>query len=170
MALFADSCLKLCRSIYGRVDLTPDARFHTPQQFGNLRKADGAYDHDIHIAITPSCVGSHRAVDKSQIDFSQRRCESFTEYLDEPNCLDQNLLKFREDRAPSISLVIDSISIFLPLEQSGFCKCAKIALDGRGAQVKVPRKLTEIPPFVGLKNRGGQYFLLSRREQRLKQR
>src|SRR5262245_4577104 len=166
VAFLSDSSLKLYRSVYRRVDLASDARFHIVQQPGDLREPDGADDHEIHIAIAASFVGGDRSINKCHFDFSQSGRESLSEDLHDPNCLNKYLLQFPEDRAPSICLVIDSISVFPPLKQSRFGKCGQVPLYRGRAQVKVPCKLTEIPPLIGLKNGGGQNSLFCRREQR----
>jgi len=82
--------------------------------------------------------------------------ENLVEHFNDTHRLDQDLFQFSEDGARSMCLVVDSISVLMPLKKSRLSERSEIALNVRWSNAQISSKFSEIPPLLGLKNRGSQ--------------
>jgi len=147
---------ELARGIVDQTDRSPELVLRAPDRRSDLGQAHTPDNVEVHVApraLTPLC---DRSKDECNPDAPFEWFEGRTQDFDHPRRLDHESSQFRKHGRGTVGPIVDPVTFDAPTENSSARQPRQIALETRGAQAYVLRKVCEVPPFLRVHERRRQ--------------
>jgi hypothetical protein len=140
------------------VDLSAEMSLDFPERGGEPREADSANDEQVHVTRRVFLAARDGSVNEGNVNSSVELLKQSPESWQQPSCLFHEAMQVGEQRGSRVGLDVGPSAFTALFQDSTLHESLEVPLQARRGRSEELRQLRQVPPFVGLGQRCGEYL------------